>query len=233
MTLQSLVTTALAPGCWSCDQFLGVMHCRQQRRRKTTLKTFQNLPIISVTLEFVRLFSIKRGLSRDHHLFCPDPQDQIESHRRGMVRRWSPVSPLHLLTIPLIAADIITRFLSPDLVWTAQAHYRILGHERSLTQIKFNKEGDLLFSCSKDHIINVWFSHNGERLGTYEGHNGAVWTIDVDCTSVCPRFAPHEHKSHLHQHNPGSSYLAPPITPSDCGPSSRENACTSGSFPQR
>jgi len=24
-------------------------------------------------------------------------------------------------------------------------------------------------------------SHNGERLGTYEGHNNSVWTIDVDC----------------------------------------------------
>jgi len=55
------------------------------------------------------------------------------------------------------------------------------GHERSLTQIKFNQEGDLLFSCSKDHIVNVWFTHNGERLGTYDGHNGTVWTIDVDC----------------------------------------------------
>ncbi|KAF8726089.1 hypothetical protein AX14_008098 [Amanita brunnescens Koide BX004] len=54
------------------------------------------------------------------------------------------------------------------------------GHERSLTQIKFNREGDLLFSCSKDHVINVWFSHNGERLGTYDGHNGSVWTVDVD-----------------------------------------------------
>lgn len=58
---------------------------------------------------------------------------------------------------------------------------RPAGHERSLTQIKFNNEGDLLFSCSKDYIINVWFSHNGERLGTYDGHNGTVWTIDVDC----------------------------------------------------
>ncbi|KAL5512769.1 hypothetical protein ACEPAG_3035 [Sanghuangporus baumii] len=54
------------------------------------------------------------------------------------------------------------------------------GHERSLTQIKFNNEGDLLFSCSKDLIINVWYTDNGERLGTYDGHNGTVWTIDVD-----------------------------------------------------
>jgi len=54
------------------------------------------------------------------------------------------------------------------------------GHERSLTQIKFNVDGDLLFSCSKDYIINAWFSHNGERLGTFEGHNGSVWTVDVD-----------------------------------------------------
>nr|GAT45747.1 eukaryotic translation initiation factor 3 [Mycena chlorophos] len=57
------------------------------------------------------------------------------------------------------------------------------GHERSLTQIKFNAEGDLLFSCSKDHVINVWYSHNGERLGTYDGNNGTVWTVDVDFES--------------------------------------------------
>ncbi|KAJ7066528.1 WD40-repeat-containing domain protein [Mycena amicta] len=57
------------------------------------------------------------------------------------------------------------------------------GHERSLTQIKFNAEGDLLFSCSKDHVINVWYSHNGERLGTYDGNNGTVWTVDIDFES--------------------------------------------------
>lgn len=32
--------------------------------------------------------------------------------------------------------------------------------------------------------MNVWFSHNGERLGTYSGHNGTVWTCDVDSTST-------------------------------------------------
>ncbi|GJJ70257.1 translation initiation factor 3 subunit I [Entomortierella parvispora] len=58
------------------------------------------------------------------------------------------------------------------------------GHERSLTQIKYNREGDLLFSVSKDHVVNAWFSHNGERLGTYEGHIGAVWTVDVNSTST-------------------------------------------------
>ncbi|KAG0289289.1 translation initiation factor eIF3 subunit [Linnemannia gamsii] len=58
------------------------------------------------------------------------------------------------------------------------------GHERSLTQIKYNREGDLLFSVSKDHVVNAWFSHNGERLGTYEGHIGAVWTVDVNSSST-------------------------------------------------
>lgn len=57
------------------------------------------------------------------------------------------------------------------------------GHERSLTQIVFNKEGDLLFTASKDHVINVWYSSNGERLGTYNGHNGTIWTVAVDSTS--------------------------------------------------
>jgi len=54
------------------------------------------------------------------------------------------------------------------------------GHERSITQIVYNREGDLLFSSAKDQAPNVWYSINGERLGTYDGHGGAVWCIDVD-----------------------------------------------------
>eukprot|EP00745_Piridium_sociabile_P000891 TRINITY_DN105586_c0_g1_i1.p1 TRINITY_DN105586_c0_g1~~TRINITY_DN105586_c0_g1_i1.p1 ORF type:complete len:220 (+),score=51.14 TRINITY_DN105586_c0_g1_i1:106-765(+) len=54
------------------------------------------------------------------------------------------------------------------------------GHERSITQIKYNREGDLIFTCAKDSQPNVWYSLNGERLGTFNGHNGAVWCIDVD-----------------------------------------------------
>ncbi|KAH7435719.1 hypothetical protein KP509_06G076700 [Ceratopteris richardii] len=53
------------------------------------------------------------------------------------------------------------------------------GHERPLTFLKYNRDGDLLFSCAKDHTPNVWYSHNGERIGTYKGHNGAVWCCDV------------------------------------------------------
>lgn len=54
------------------------------------------------------------------------------------------------------------------------------GHERSITQIKYSREGDLLFSCAKDSQPNVWYALNGERLGTYKGHGGAVWCLDVD-----------------------------------------------------
>lgn len=42
----------------------------------------------------------------------------------------------------------------------------------------------MLFSCAKDHVVNVWRSHNGERVGTYDGHNGTVWTVDVDSASA-------------------------------------------------
>ncbi len=53
------------------------------------------------------------------------------------------------------------------------------GHTRALTKIKYNSDGDLLFSVSKDNKPNVWFSSNGERLGTFDGHNGTVWALDV------------------------------------------------------
>ncbi|KAE8687281.1 Eukaryotic translation initiation factor 3 subunit I [Hibiscus syriacus] len=58
------------------------------------------------------------------------------------------------------------------------------GHERPLTFLKYNRDGDILFSCAKDHTPTVWFADNGERLGTYRGHNGAVWTCDVSRDSM-------------------------------------------------
>lgn len=59
------------------------------------------------------------------------------------------------------------------------------GHEGPITQIKYNREGDLLFTCArKDKKPCVWYSDNGERLGNYEGHEGAIWDVDVDFTST-------------------------------------------------
>ena len=60
------------------------------------------------------------------------------------------------------------------------------GHERPLTFLKYNRDGDLLFSCAKDHNPTVWFADNGERLGTYRGHNGAVWSCDISCIVLLP-----------------------------------------------
>ncbi|OJJ60770.1 hypothetical protein ASPSYDRAFT_42553 [Aspergillus sydowii CBS 593.65] len=60
----------------------------------------------------------------------------------------------------------------------------LAGHERSLNQIKFNRDGDLLFSVAKDKIVCAWWSANGERLGTYAGHLGAIWTVDVSPNTI-------------------------------------------------
>lgn len=54
------------------------------------------------------------------------------------------------------------------------------GHERAITKICFNREGDLLFSTAKDKEPSIWFTINGERLGTLRGHEGAVWSVDCD-----------------------------------------------------
>ena len=52
------------------------------------------------------------------------------------------------------------------------------GHSRAVTMVKYNCEGDLLFSTSKDMFPTVWSAETGERLGTYNGHTGAVWGLD-------------------------------------------------------
>jgi len=58
------------------------------------------------------------------------------------------------------------------------------GHERPLTFLRYNRDGDLLFSCAKDHTPTIWYADNGDRLGTYRGHNGAVWSCDVSRDSA-------------------------------------------------
>ena len=54
------------------------------------------------------------------------------------------------------------------------------GHERSITYVSYNYDGDLLFTASKDNVPTVWSASTGERLGTYNGHQGAVWDCDCD-----------------------------------------------------
>ncbi|GAX75437.1 hypothetical protein CEUSTIGMA_g2881.t1 [Chlamydomonas eustigma] len=62
--------------------------------------------------------------------------------------------------------------------------YLLKGHERPLTQVKYNREGDLLITCAKNLQPCLWLSDNGMRLGTYEGHNGVIWTCDINIDST-------------------------------------------------
>lgn len=61
-----------------------------------------------------------------------------------------------------------------------QRPFLLQGHERPITVVKYNYDGDLLFTASKDQTPSVWRSENGERLGTYGGHKGTIWDLDVD-----------------------------------------------------
>uniref|UniRef100_A0AC34Q9U0 Uncharacterized protein n=1 Tax=Panagrolaimus sp. JU765 TaxID=591449 RepID=A0AC34Q9U0_9BILA len=37
----------------------------------------------------------------------------------------------------------------------------------------------IFFPSSKGKSVCVWYTDNGERLGTYDGHSGAIWDVDV------------------------------------------------------
>lgn len=57
------------------------------------------------------------------------------------------------------------------------------GHERACLCVKYNREGDLIFTSAKDNHPTLWMSETGERVGTYEGHSGAVFSLDVTWNS--------------------------------------------------
>lgn len=60
----------------------------------------------------------------------------------------------------------------------------VKAHTRPLTMVKYNREGDLLFTTGKDHTPSLFYADNGERIGTYDGHNGTVWCVDVNFDST-------------------------------------------------
>jgi len=47
----------------------------------------------------------------------------------------------------------------------------------------FNRDNDVLFTCAKDQIPTAWYSRNGERIGTYNGHTGACTKLHVNADS--------------------------------------------------
>lgn len=58
------------------------------------------------------------------------------------------------------------------------------GHSRPITKVKFNRQGDIMVTCAKDAKPQAWFVDNGERLGTFNGHQGSVWDCDIDFNST-------------------------------------------------
>ena len=60
-----------------------------------------------------------------------------------------------------------------------------MGSERPVTDVKISRDDDLLFVSSKDGVITLRNCETGEKLGTYDGHKGAVFSICVDYVTKC------------------------------------------------
>jgi len=52
------------------------------------------------------------------------------------------------------------------------------GHEKPITAVKFNFDGDLLFTASGEKKVNLWYALSGERIGSFEP-KAAVRTLDI------------------------------------------------------
>eukprot|EP00929_Paragymnodinium_shiwhaense_P108038 TRINITY_DN74370_c0_g1_i1.p1 TRINITY_DN74370_c0_g1~~TRINITY_DN74370_c0_g1_i1.p1 ORF type:complete len:562 (+),score=125.76 TRINITY_DN74370_c0_g1_i1:180-1865(+) len=64
-----------------------------------------------------------------------------------------------------------------------EASRTLHGHERPVTFITLNRESNLLFTCGKDKLVTAWSFPDGECLGVYRGHAGAVWACSVTADS--------------------------------------------------
>jgi translation initiation factor 3 subunit I len=56
------------------------------------------------------------------------------------------------------------------------------GHTRPIRDIKFNKDGDFLFTGSNDRNVTLWAAETGERIGNYY-HSAAVNNMAITSDS--------------------------------------------------
>jgi translation initiation factor 3 subunit I len=56
------------------------------------------------------------------------------------------------------------------------------GHTRPIRDIKFNKDGDFLFTGSNDRNVTLWAAETGERIGNYY-HSAAVNNMAITLDS--------------------------------------------------
>lgn len=61
-------------------------------------------------------------------------------------------------------------------------HTNVKCHERPITDLKYNKDGDLIFTSSKDSTCNVIYS-DGTPLGSFCGHDGSIFSFSVNDSS--------------------------------------------------
>ncbi|KAK6041488.1 hypothetical protein COOONC_21004 [Cooperia oncophora] len=47
------------------------------------------------------------------------------------------------------------------------------GHDRALTRVRFNREGDLLITAAKNKQPCLWYTENGERIEVALRNDGA------------------------------------------------------------
>ena len=52
-------------------------------------------------------------------------------------------------------------------------------HTRPMSRVKYNRDGDLIVASSVDQNISLINAENGNRIGTYHGHEGAVKDVDI------------------------------------------------------
>ncbi|KAM0675132.1 Eukaryotic translation initiation factor 3 subunit I [Gurleya vavrai] len=61
--------------------------------------------------------------------------------------------------------------------------YRITIHDRPITDLQFNRDGDLLFSACKDATVSL-YRLKDRIIGTYISHKGAINSISVSQDST-------------------------------------------------
>lgn len=63
-------------------------------------------------------------------------------------------------------------------------HLALHGHMKPITMVKYNRDGDFVFSTALESTVMMWSTQTGESFGSFEGHK-SVAGCDVNwCTTL-------------------------------------------------